>query len=321
MPRRLLRVVCTRRRSRAAAARSTRARERARAQSTSVPVADLIQGYAEWVHGRRDRVELVAIDLDVVRQRTRRVDPASLPARRHARRRRPRSNSGGCLTSFALELAASGRGDTRRQRRGWSSGRARSCARMRRTTTSIAHGSSRRCRCSKAGIDSDALARTPDHLPPGLSDEPRLLLARGIAEEQFSAPAEVLTRSVAAAALARAREQLARMEGERYRAAERADRAIQAKPAKDDAIAAEASLRLGHVQLRHGPLRRRAGGVEAGSTRRTEDLALLYLMHLFRGTGLRGLRPRAAGARAYLAALEVSPARIPRRCGWRRWRS
>src|SRR4051812_10339339 len=78
------------------------------AAQSPTPVIDLIASYADWAHGRRDRVDLIAIDLDVVRQELGRIKPASLPvpanlpaavAREHQRR---------LLVTFALELAAVG---------------------------------------------------------------------------------------------------------------------------------------------------------------------------------------------------------------------
>ena len=132
------------------------------------------------------------------------------------------------------------------------------------------------------------------------------MLARGIAEEQFSAPSEVLTRSVAGRGLARAREIASRAEGERYRAAERAAARFR-EAAKDESLRAEANLRLGHVKLADGTLRRGAGGVDRASKRGTEDRALIYLVHLFRGLALEN-RGRVDEARAsYRQALALSP--------------
>ena len=101
----------------------------------------------------------------------------------------------------------------------------------------------------EGGIDSHALAEHVSHAQPIFRDEPRLLLARGIVEEQLNAPNEALVRTETAASLQRAREALARAEGEGFRASERAISRYQ-EAAHDESLAAEASLRAGHVQIR-----------------------------------------------------------------------
>lgn len=309
MPRRLFRVLCVSLGLAAAASSLDAApdelRSAAQPPQSSAPVADLITGYAEWVHGRRDRVDLVAIDLDVVRQQLGRVNPASLPApggvppavAREAQRR--------LLTSFALELAAIG---SRRH--------AAAAARLVEWACPLVRSHTPHDEFDRAwqlaalsllegGIDSTTLAEHLGHLPPDLDADPRVQLARGIAEEQFSAPAEVLTRSVAAAGLARAREQLARMEGERHRAAERAIARFR-EAAKDEAIAPEATLRMGHVQLAMGRFDTALATWKGLEARLTEP-ALLYLLHLFRGQAYEGYDRVPQAREAYLAALKVSP--------------
>ena len=297
MPRRLLRLLCLWLGFAATASPLD-------AQSSS-PVVDLINGYSDWVHGRRDRVDLVAVDLDVVRQQLGRVNPASLPAADDAPAAVAREQRRRLLTSFALELAAI------RSRR-HASAAARlvewACPLVRSHTP---HDDFDRAwqlaalALLEGGIDSTALHEHLNHLPPEMTDDPRVALARGIAEEQFSAPAEVLTRSLAAAGLARAREQIARMEGERYRASERAI-ARYREAAKDDTIAAEAMLRMGHVQLRMGRFDTALATWKGLDARLTEP-SLLYLLHLFRGQAYEGYDRVAQARDAYLAALKVSP--------------
>jgi tetratricopeptide (TPR) repeat protein len=271
----------------------------------SSPVVDLINGYAEWVHGRRERVDLVAIDLDVVRQQLGRVNPASLPAPDNVPAAVAREHRRRLLTSFALELAAIG---SRRH----ASAAARlvewACPLVRSHTPLDEFDRAWQLAALallEGGIDSTALHDHLNHLPPELTDDPRAALARGIAEEQFAAPAEVLTRSLAAAGVARAREQIARMEGERYRASERAI-ARYREAAKDDAIAAEAMLRMGHVQMNMGRFDTALATWKDLDARLGEP-ALLYLLHLFRGQAFEGYDRVPQAREAYLAALRVSP--------------
>jgi tetratricopeptide (TPR) repeat protein len=157
----------------------------------------------------------------------------------------------------------------------------------------------------EGGIDSHALADHVAHAQAVFPGQPRLILARGIAEEQFNAPSEVLVRSETAAGLQRARDQLIRAEGEGFRAAERAI-ARFTEAAQNDAIAGEALLRAGHVELR---LARYDAALAAWKNLegRTTDPALRYLLYLFRGLAYEG-RARVDEARAsYTAALAMSP--------------
>ena len=305
MPRRFVRLLCLWLGLAAAVSPLDAARARALDAQSPSPVVDLINGYAEWVHGRRERVDLVAIDLDVVRQQLGRVNPASLPAPDNVPAAVAREHRRRLLTSFALELAAIG---SRRH----ASAAARlvewACPLVRSHTPLDEFDRAWQLAALallEGGIDSTALHEHLGHLPPELIDDPRVALARGIAEEQFAAPAEVLTRSLAAAGLARAREQIARMEGERYRASERAI-ARYREAARDDMIAAEAMLRMGHVQLTMGRFDTALATWKDLDTRLTEP-ALLYLLHLFRGQAFEGYDRVPQAREAYLAALKVSP--------------
>jgi tetratricopeptide (TPR) repeat protein len=143
------------------------------------------------------------------------------------------------------------------------------------------------------------------HAQAVFQGEPRLILARGIADEQFNAPSEALVRTETAAGLLRAREALARAEGEGFRASERAIARFQ-EASHDDSLAGEALLRAGHVELR---LARYDAALTtwAGLEGRTTDPALRFLLYLFRGLGYEG-RGRVDEARAsYKAALAMSP--------------
>jgi hypothetical protein len=118
----------------------------------------------------------------------------------------------------------------------------------------------------EGGIDSTVLHAHLDHVQAGFGEDPRYALGRGVAEEQFGAPAEVLTRSATAANLARAREALARAEGERYRALDRAIARFR-EAARLPPVAAEATLRMGHVQhrlARHDAALETWSGIEPG---------------------------------------------------------
>ena len=94
---------------------------------------------------------------------------------------------------------------------------------------------------------------------------------------------------------ARAREIATRAEGERYRAGERAAARFK-DAAKDERIRAEASLRLGHVKIEMGRYDEALTAL-TGAERETDDRAVVYLVHLFRGIALEN-RGRTDEARA-----------------------
>src|SRR5262245_12575889 len=209
---------------------------------------EMIAGYADWAAGRRPTADVDVVDLDAARRDLGRLDPSSIPVdpawtpdqAREMRRR--------VLTSFAMELAAIGA-----RRHAASAARLVewACAYVRSHTPLNEFDRAWQLAALsvlEGGIDSRALGDHIAHAQPVFHDEPRLMLARGIAEEQFNAPSEAVVRTEAAASLARAREALTRAEGESFRASERALARFQ-EAARDDAIAAEASLRAGHVQL------------------------------------------------------------------------
>lgn len=267
--------------------------------------AELLASYADWIHGRRTGVELLAIDLDSTQRQLARFDPATLPTTAPANTREAREEQRRLVTTFALELAAVG---SRRH----SAAAARlvewACPYVRAHTPQNDFDRAWQLAALsvlEGGIDSTGLHDHLDHVRASVPGEPRLLLARGIAEEQFSAPSEVLTRTVIGASLARAREIASRAEGERYRAGERAAARFK-EAAADEAVRAEARLRLGHVRLqmgRYDEAIEALSGVEALS----DDRAVNYLVHLFRGLALehRGRVDEARGS--YRQALTLSP--------------
>jgi tetratricopeptide (TPR) repeat protein len=294
--RRVLGIVCLL----AAASAGGRASQPAH---SSVP--DLLASYADWVQGRRTGVELIAIDLDAARSNLSRFDPSFLPTAAAAGTLEAREEQRRLVTAFALELAAVG-----------SKRHAAAAARLVEWACPYVRAHAPKNDFDRAwqlaalsvlegGIDATGLHDHVEHVRAQFPDEPRLVLARGIAEEQVSAPAEVLTRSVMGADLARARETAARAAGERLRAAERAaDRFREAT--QDESLRAEASLRLGHVKLEMGRYDE-ALAAFAGIERSSDDRAVVYLAHLFRGIALEN-RGRTEEARlSYQEALARSP--------------
>ena len=267
--------------------------------------ADLLAGYADWIHGRRPNLEINAADLDVARQALARIDPASIPVDPALTPTEARERQRRLMTSFALELAALG-----------SRKHAAAAARLVewacpyvRTHTPV-NDFDRAWQLAalaalEGGIDSAVLQSHLDHVQAGFGHDPRYALARGIADEQFGAPAEVLTRSATAANLARAREALAHAEGERYRALDRAISRFR-DAAKLDMVAAEATLRMGHVQHRLGR-HDAAIATWANIESLKPDPPVLYLAHLFRGLANESYGRIDQAKAAYLAALKISP--------------
>lgn len=266
---------------------------------------ELVGNYADWVYERRKTVELGIVDLDVARRDLARLDPnaiavdATLPPERQREARRR------VLTAFALEVAALGS-----IKHASSAGRLVewACAYVR--SHSPLNDYDRAWQLAalsvlEGAIDSHALSEHVAHALPVFHDEPRLALARGIVEEQFNAPNEALVRTPTASGLLRAREALTRMEGESYRASERAVARFQ-EAAKHDDVRAEATLRAGHVQMQ---LARYDAALATWATleRDTKDPALLFLLHLFRGQALEGRARVDEARRSYEAALAISP--------------
>jgi len=269
------------------------------------PIADLIARYASGANGDAGAVEMAAVDLDVARRELGRLDPAAIPvdsalspaAAREMRRR--------LMTSFALEIAAAGsmrHASSAARLVEWACAYVRAHAPLndfdrawQLAALSVLEG----------GIDSRTLADHVSHTQGIMPDEPRVLLARGIVEEQFNAPSEALVRSETAANLQRAREALARSEGEGFRAAERAIARFQ-EASSHEAVAGEALLRAGHVQLR---LARYDAALATwnGLEGRTPDAALRFLLYLFRGLAYESRARLDEARQSYKAALALSP--------------
>lgn len=271
----------------------------------ATPAADLIASYAEWVRKGQAPVELIAVDLDVARRNLARFDPSTIAVDHGLSGAEVRERQRRLLTSFALELAAAG---AKKQAAAAARLIEWACPYVRAHTPQNDFDRAWQLAALAAlegGIDSAVLQVHLDHVQESFGSEPRVVLARAIADEQFGAPAEVLTRSIASADLGRAREALARTEGERYRASERAIARFR-EAAKIEAIAAEATLRMGHVQYRAGRYDT-ALATWAGLEQRTTDPALVFLLHLFRGLAYEGYDRTGPARESYIAALRVSP--------------
>lgn len=269
------------------------------------PMAELVGAYADWLNGRGPEPDLALIDLEAVRRELGRLDPAAIPAGAGLTPDGARETRRRVLTAFALEVAAIGsmkHADAAARLVEWA------CPYVR---THVPAGDFDRAwqlaalSVLEGGIDSHALGEHVGHASPTYPDEPRLALARGIVEEQFNAPTEVLVRTETAAALVRIREALAHAEGERFRAAERALARFE-EAAQVPSVRAEAMLRAGHVQLRLARYDA-ALGAWADLETHTSDPALLFLVHLFRGIAYEGRARLDEARRSYQAALAISP--------------
>jgi len=263
-----------------------------------------LSAYADYVQGRRADVDLTVIDLDAVRQDLGRLDSASLPVPPGVTPEIARETQRRLITAFALETAVAG---SRRHQSDAARLIEWACGYVRAHTPQNEFDRVWQLAALSAlegGIDSQTLRTHLAHLH-GYDAEPRILLARGIVEEQFNAPSEVLTRSLTSANVARAREEMVHAEGEGQRAAERAIARFKDATATE-AVHAEASLRLGHVELRLG---RYDAALTAWDSveKLTEDRFLLYLLHLFRGLAYEGDNRMDDARRSYAAALDVSP--------------
>jgi len=269
-------------------------------------MAELLASYAEWVAGKRETLDVTTADLDTARRELARLDPSLIPTDPKLTPAQTRELHRRLLTAFALELSAIG---AKKQ----ASSAARlvewACAYIR--SHSPLNDYDRAWQLAalsvlEGGIDSRALHDHVEHALPVFGEEPRLMLARAIVEEQFNAPSEVLVRTESAAGLVRAREAITRAEGESFRASERAIARFQ-EAAKIKEIQAEAVLRGGHVQLRLGRYDAALATWANVDSSMQQEPALLYLLHLFRGIAFEG-RARLDEARAsYQAALKISP--------------
>ena len=266
-------------------------------------ISDQLESYAHWLTAGGDPPQLAAGDLDVVRAELGRLAPEFLRGGRaeapgpeiYERRRR-------ILVTFTLELAARGalkQAGAAMQLVEWGCGYVRSHEPLndfdrawQLAALSVLEG----------GIDGRTLEAHLAHAQAFLP-EPRLLLARGLVDEQLLAPSEVI--HVAPGTSTSVAQVLAGAQAEHARVAERAIAHFR-DAEKNDAVRAEAALRLGHIQyeLHHYDL---ALASWSDVEQNTNDIALQYLARLFRGLAYEGLGNTADARDAYLGALAISP--------------
>lgn len=265
-------------------------------------ISDQLDSYAHWITAGGDPPQLAAGDLDAARAELGRLASGFLRGGRNPPTPEVYERQRRILVSFALELAATGarkQAGAAAQMVEWGCGYVRSHEPLndfdrawQLAALSVLEG----------GIDARTVEAHLGHVQAFLP-EPRLVLARGIADEQSIAPSEVI--HVAPGTAAPVAQVLAGAEAEHARAAERAIAHFR-DAEKNEAVRAEAALRLGHVQyeLHHYDLALASwNGVE----QETSDVALKYLARLFRGLADEGLGKTADARDAYLGALGVSP--------------
>jgi tetratricopeptide (TPR) repeat protein len=275
------------------------------ALQTQGSTASLIAAYADWLHGARKDVDLTVIDLDAARQELGRLNPNLLPAPPGLSADELRETHRRLVTSFALEIAAVGarRHASAAQRLiEWACQYVRSHSPINdfdRAWESAALAA------LEGSIDSDGLRAHLAHLHGPFAEDPRAQLAFGIAEEQFNAPSEALTRSLAAIEFARARQEIVRSAGEDTRAFDRAI-AHYRDALKIPVVHAEAALRLGHVQLMEHHYDEALTAWDQVQSA-PGDPALIYLARLFRGLAYEGLRRDDDARAAYASAASLSP--------------
>lgn len=268
--------------------------------------AAFVTDYAAWVRGgARSEFDLTAVDLDALREELAALKPTQLPMRHGAMPDETRESQRRLVTSFALEAAAVGA-----KRHALAAERLIEWACQYVRSHTPVNDFDRAWELAalaalEGAIDSDSLRVHLGHLHGVFADEPRVQLAYGIADEQFSAPAEVLNRSLAAIDL-KAPQDASLADGDARRAAERAIARYQAA-LNTPAIHAEAALRLGHVYLmQHRYDEALAAWKDVGES--PGDPALVYLANLFRGLAYEGLKRDDDARAAYQAAAELSPA-------------
>lgn len=272
------------------------------AGSGSHSLSDQLSSYARWLSDGRDQPPLEAQDLDAARSELGRLAPTFLRAGSPTPSPDAYEHQRRVLVTFALELAATG---SRKQAGAaarlveWGCGYVRSHDPLNDFDRAWQLAA---LAVLEGGIDGRTLEAHLSHTQRFLP-EPRLLLARGIADEQVIAPSEVIHAVPGTAALVA--EALTAAEPEYGRAADRAIAHFR-EAEKSDAVQAEAALRLGHVQylLHRDDL---ALATWNDVEKETSDIALKYLVRLFRGLAYEDLGRNVDAQNAYASALLLSP--------------
>jgi tetratricopeptide (TPR) repeat protein len=265
-------------------------------------IADQLESYAHWLTAGGDPPQFTAGDLDAARTELGRIAPNFLQGDSQSPAPAVYERQRRILVTFALELAATGsrkQAGAAAQLVEWGCGYVRSHEPLNDFDRAWQLAA---LAVLEGGIDGRTLQAHLAHVQNFLP-EPRLLLARGIADEQSIAPSEVI--HAAPGTSAQVAQVLAGAEAEHARAADRAVAHFR-DAAKNDAVRAEAALRLGHVQyaLHHDDL---ALASWSSVEQDTSDIALKYLVRLFRGLAYEGLGRNADARDAYVGALALSP--------------
>lgn len=149
-------------------------------------------------------------------------------------------------------------------------------------------------------VDPDGLRAHLSHLDPTLRAEPRFRLAEAIANEQATAPLELLA-GTDPAALERSRNPTGASRETMLHRAASSYQSLLTTPA----IMPEATVRLAHVQLTLGD------NAEALATlahaEAANDVFPLYLGRLFKGIALERLGRHEEAQEAFRLALDLSP--------------
>lgn len=265
-------------------------------------ISDQLSAYTRWLSDGRDQPPLAAEDLDGARTDLVRIAPTFLRGAGATSSPEGYEHQRRILVTFALEMAATG---ARKQAGAaarlveWGCGYVRSHEPLNDFDRAWQLAA---LAVLEGGIDGPTLVAHLNHADRFMP-EPRLLLARGIADEQLIAPSEVIHAVPGTAAPVA--EVLTAAEPEYARAAERAIAHFR-EAEKTDAVRAEAALRLGHVQylLHRDDL---ALAAWSGVEQDTPDIAVQYLVRLFRGLADEGLGRNDDAAAAYTSALALSP--------------
>jgi tetratricopeptide (TPR) repeat protein len=151
--------------------------------------------------------------------------------------------------------------------------------------------------------DPDGLRAQISHFESQFPGEPRTAIARALADEQATAPLEVVAASDQdAAAWARKRNPTG---ASRDSLLERAASSFDSLT-KDEALRPEASLRLAHIRLMQHRDDQALAALDAVDASTTDGYTL-YLSRLFRGQTLEELGRVPAAQDAYRSALELGP--------------